>query len=94
MIIWRDKKPKEPRFNAEEHLEICRARERLLSFKSKIENYPAYLSEIPPEPLPSIQPEHRLFKKLQEVDGKLNNTRMILQQHLNPKKKRNTYTIV
>jgi len=81
------------RFNDETMLEICQARERLMAYKLKCQPYP--LEEIQQD-LPQVQydllPEHRLMKKLQEVEGKSNYAVTRLQEHLGkPKRKSSKY---
>ena len=51
---------------------------------------PTYYRELEaaqPIALPQTPPEHRLIKKLLEIQGMANNTRMKLQEHLTSKKK-------
>ena len=80
-----------PLFTKEQWKEIDEARERMIAFTDKIHPYPAYPEEIQKEhdlesrlflaniPAP---PEHRLNKKLLEVEGLVRNTRMKLQEHI------------
>lgn len=83
-----------PRFTDEEYLEILKGREEMRAYKEKVVKYPAYPEDLPPrpDPLPPVLPEHRLIKKLLEVEGIANYAKQKVQEHTLSSKKRK-YTI-
>jgi len=68
--------------NDAQMIEVLKARERLIEYKNKIQCYPPY-PDRPLESIPAITPpEHRLYRKMQEIQGLVNNTRMQIQSHI------------
>ena len=79
---------REPRFTREQMQEIGKARERLLSYKDKIQMYPPIETPKPLPYYPPALPEHRLINKLRQVEGIANYAKTSIQQHLEKKKRK------
>jgi len=83
---------KYPNFTREQWREIDDARDRLATYKNKIQPYPALSEE--KEVLPVISPEHRLYGGLQQLNGQFVHLKNQYNEHLDKSRRSsNKYNI-